>query len=303
VKLYCHLVLNLSKPDEIRKSPSPSGMVNGVRLPAVAGKFYPGSESEAKAELDRYFISCNLEEKIWARAVMLPHAGWKFCGDIIAETLGRVHIPDLVVIVGPKHTPLGSRWSISSARSWKIPGAEIPLDEESVAYLAANIKGLEKEELAHQKEHGIEVLLPFLHYLNPNVRIAPIVVGSGTHQDFVDFGKSLKRFRDRLAADGDDCLFIISSDLNHFAEDRTNRELDKKALDAFTSGDTERLFNTCVENNISMCGMRPAVAVISSLDLHVEKHCPDIKVVRYETSARVTMDPTRVVGYAGAYLI
>ncbi|MDF1755668.1 MAG: AmmeMemoRadiSam system protein B [Verrucomicrobiales bacterium] len=301
--LQCHLILNLTEPEKLeKKTPPVSGMIHGVRPPAVAGTFYPGTEKDLQADLTRFFKQFNREDKRKVRAVMLPHAGWKYCSDIIADTLGRIKIPDIVVIIGPKHTPLGSRWSISNAKRWKIPGAEIPLDEESVAYLAAHVKELEKEELAHQKEHGIEVILPFLHHLNPNVRIAPIVVGPGTYDDFVRFGNSLKQFRDRLTADGDDCLFIISSDLNHFAEDKVNREQDKKALDAFKSGNSRLLFDTCVENQISMCGMRPAVAVISSLGVDVEKHCPDIEVVRYETSARISNDPSRVVGYAGALL-
>ncbi|MDF1810681.1 MAG: AmmeMemoRadiSam system protein B [Verrucomicrobiales bacterium] len=304
VALQIHQVLSLTRPEKVEhiQAPVAGTTVNGIRLPAFAGKFYPASEKDLNSELDRYFRNCETSEKKKVRAVMLPHAGWKYCGDLIAETLGQIEIPDIVVIIGPKHTPLGSRWSASNAKKWRIPGAEIPVDEESVAYLAANSKILEKEELAHQKEHGIEVLIPFLHRLNAKVRIAPVVVSSGTLEDFQDFGRVLKNFRDRLSADGEDCLFIISSDMNHFAEDKVNRELDKKALDALKTGNTEKLFNTCIENNISMCGMRPAVAVISSLGLNVEMHCPDIEIVRYETSARITNDPSRVVGYAGALL-
>ncbi len=301
VELHCHLVTSLLKSEERISSP-PLVVSKGIRLPAVAGTFYPNSAEALKTQLDGYFATYNQSPKRRVRAVMLPHAGWKFCGDIVAETLGQIEIPDFVVVIGPKHTPLGSKWSISDAKSWQIPGAEIKLDEESVAYFASRVKGLEKEELAHQKEHCVEVLLPFLHYLNPKVKIAPILIGSGTHDQLVEFGRILKRFRERLDADGDGCLFVISSDMNHFAEEKINRELDQKALDAFITGDTQKLFDTCTEYKISMCGMRPAVAVISSLGVDAKRHCPDIEIIRYETSARISNDPKRVVGYAGALL-
>lgn len=303
VEITAQTIVDLTKPAKLKKkSRVLAEQVGGTRLPAVADAFYPGDPGEVKDQLDRYFHSAEEDSKVKVRAAMLPHAGWKYCGDIIAETLGQIEIPDLVVIIGPKHTPLGAPWSVSNARSWKLPGCEIPVDEESAAYLSAQIPRLEKEELAHQKEHGIEVLLPFLHYLNPKVRVVPIVVGPGTHDDFVELGKALKAYRERLAADHDECLFIISSDLNHFAEDKENRRRDKMALDAFITGNTQELFDTCTKNNISMCGLKPAVAVLSSLDLKIDSEYPDIVVTRYETSARVSIDPKRVVGYAGALI-
>ncbi len=299
-----HLGVNWMKSSNVSSVESPKQQASppDTRPTAVAGRFYPGTEAEVKQELDQYYRSYLSEDKQSVRAIMLPHAGWKYCGDIIAETLGQIEIPDLVVILGPKHTPLGPRWSVSNSRHWQIPGAKIPVDEESASYLAANIDPLVRDSLAHQKEHGIEVLLPHLHHLNPNIRIAPIVVGSGTLKEFQEIGDVLNSFRKRIESDGEKVLFIISSDLNHFAEDAENRRLDKLALDAFVSGDTERLFHTCTKENISMCGMRPAVAVLSSLDLHVDKGKPEIDVVRYETSARVSGDPSKVVGYAGALI-
>ena len=303
VNLNSHVVVNLSEPDAISKvTPPLPDPIRGIRPPAVAGTFYPDSVPQIEEDPTGFFRAVKESGTKKVRAVMLPHAGWKYCGDIIAETLAQIKIPDTIVIVGPKHTPLGPRWSISNAKSWKIPGAEIPVDEESVAFIAGHVKGLEKEELAHQKEHGIEVLLPFLHHLNPNIRIAPIVLGSGTFDDFVRIGDALKAFRERLTADGDEYLFIISSDMNHFANDKENRRRDKLALDAFITGDTERLFNTCTRNQISMCGLRPAVAVLSSLNLQIDKNFPEIVVTRYETSARISRDPSRVVGYAGALI-
>ncbi len=301
VRICCHLFLHWNKPEKIADIPIREPEKNdGVRTPSVAGKFYPGSGDEMEANLGHLFAKCPGGERETVRAVLLPHAGWAFCGEIIAETLQRIHIPDTIVIVGPKHTPLGENWAVSRSRRWRIPGAEVPLDEESCAFIAAHIPGMAKDDLAHQREHGIEVLVPFFRHLNPSVRIVPIVVGSGTYEKFVGFGEALLPFRRRLAADGEDCLFVISSDLNHFAGEQENRRRDGLALEALQTGDSLRLWQVCQKHEISMCGLRPAVAVLNSLD--IDPAYPGIEVVKYDTSARVTGDPSSVVGYAGALI-
>ena len=50
-----------------------------------------------KAELDRCFSPVRLAGADPARAVMLPHAGWRYCGDLIAATLGRVNLDNLFI--------------------------------------------------------------------------------------------------------------------------------------------------------------------------------------------------------------
>jgi AmmeMemoRadiSam system protein B len=92
-------------------------------------------------------------------------------------------------------------------------------------------------------------------------------------------------------------LLLVSSDMNHYASDAQNRRLDGLALSALETGDPELLFNTVRENEISMCGVLPAVIVLETLRLLGRSSRTER--TGYATSADVTGDTSRVVGYAG----
>lgn len=234
------------------------------------------------------------------RGIMLPHAGWQFCAATMAKTLARVRIPQTVIILGPRHTPLGPPNSIASHAAWRIPGAEIPVDTSLARRLAA-ATGLACESEAHRQEHGTEVLLPFLHHLRPDLRIVPIVLGQCDAATIAGLAQALGRVSAEARGGGLEApLLVISSDMNHFANEAETRRRDTLALAAMQTGDAQRLWDTCVENDISMCGLLPAVTVMQALRQATPALGPEI--VDYTTSAAVSGDRDRVVGYAGVVI-
>lgn len=288
-----------SEPDDhpaVPLSPEPSPT---VRRPAVAGRFYPGTETEIEAQLEA-FSGSGTEEGVPSpcRALLLPHAGWIFCGEIIAKTVAQVEIPDRLVIIGPKHTRFGPNWSVSGDAAWELPGGVVPVDTEGVSFLAERVSGLEIEREAHRQEHGVEVLLPFLRRSNPSIRIVPIAIGAADPESLRPLAAALadwrKQARDTL---GRPPLLVISSDMNHFADDEETRRRDRLALERLGAADPFGLFKTCLTNDISMCGLRPAVAVLQALNL---ERTAQVEITAYDTSATASGDTNRVVGYAGA---
>ena len=272
------------------------GEKTATRPAAKAGQFYPATAAGIKVELDRCYAPTRLFSPDPARAVMLPHAGWRFCGDLIAVTLARVQVPEVAVILGPKHTAAGPEWSVSAAGTWEWPGGKLEVAGEWAAFLVSRCPRLVRENEAHREEHGGEVLLPFLHRRNPFVRILPIAIGRADYEELASLSEALAALREEL---GERVLFIVSSDMNHFADNEENRRLDALALDPLEAGDPRGLYETCLNHRISMCGMRPAVAVLLALEM--ERH-PSVEITGYETSARITGDTSRVVGYAGAVM-
>lgn len=272
------------------------GEKTATRPAAKAGQFYPATAAGIKVELDRCYAPTRLFSPDPARAVMLPHAGWRFCGDLIAVTLARVQVPEVAVILGPKHTAAGPEWSVSAAGTWEWPGGKLEVAGEWAAFLVSRCPRLIRENEAHREEHGCEVLLPFLHRRNPFIRILPIAIGRADYEELASLSEALAALREEL---GERVLFIVSSDMNHFAEEEENRRLDALALDPLEAGDPRGLYETCLNHSISMCGMRPAVAVLRALEM--ERH-PSVEITGYETSARITGDTSRVVGYAGAVM-
>jgi AmmeMemoRadiSam system protein B len=141
------------------------------------------------------------------------------------------------------------------------------------------------------------VELPFIARLAPQTKVVGIAIGAGDLARCRAFSAGLaKVFR----ACPEPPLLIISSDMNHFASDAENRRLDQIALAAMESLDVERFYDTVRSQHISMCGLLPAIIVMETLrELGQLKRC---QRVDYATSADVSGDTSRVVGYAGVLL-
>jgi AmmeMemoRadiSam system protein B len=96
-------------------------------------------------------------------------------------------------------------------------------------------------------------------------------------------------------------LLVISSDMNHYATDDENRRRDRLALNAFKTNDPRQLLDTCQAHDISMCGLLPAVLVLQTLrELGKSFSSHELG---YGTSADVSHDKSRVVGYAGLMIV
>ena len=267
------------------------------RRAVFAGSFYPGEPKRITEALQLFLRESEGQPKLPYRGVILPHAGWRFCGDVIGRVLAGVQVPNLVVVLGPKHTRFGSHWSVSAHDSWSYPHAVIPVDLAAAMRLAEMVPGLALEDDAHREEHSIEVLLPFLHYLNPQVRVIPIAVGHSSYDSLNKLSAGLFELAKEKA---EPMLIVASSDMNHFAEDQENQRLDHLALDALCTGKPEQLYKTCSENRISMCGIMPALAMMNTLLQSSGEIKP--RVVDYHTSAKTSGDASRVVGYAGVVI-
>ncbi len=283
---------------DVPNSRPPAASRRKIRPAAVAGTFYPAAAAELEQKLDSFFTSQTpVAEPERVRALMLPHAGWRFCGDIIVDTLSGKQLSDTVIVVGPKHTRPGPNWSVSAAEQWQLPNGPVAINAKLCRQLSALVPGLVCESEAHREEHGVEVLLPFLKRLHPQIQVVPLAIGFTDYAGVQQLSAGLKQI---LSRDAHPPLFIISSDLNHYAEESRNRELDQLALDAMCSGSAEKLYQVCKNNNISMCGLLPAVAVMNAIDSAGAAEKP--RVVGYANSARVNANTSRVVGYAGVVL-
>jgi AmmeMemoRadiSam system protein B len=196
--------------------------------------------------------------------------------------------------LGPKHTALGVEWAVAPHQTWTFPGGRLESDVNLAVELARAIPGLELDASAHQREHAIEVELPLLARLSPESRVVGIAIGAADLPGCLRFAEGLAGV---LRSRADRPLLLISSDMNHFASDAENRRLDAMALAALEHLDPVELHETVTAHNISMCGVLPAVIVLQTLRLLDRLH--KAERTGYATSADVTGDSSRVVGYAG----
>ena len=268
----------------------------GTRPPAVAGTFYPADPDALGRQVDTLMADSERKPQRWA-AAMVPHAGLVYSGRLAAAVLNRLAIPGLVLVIGPKHTHLGVDWAVAPHETWSIPGATIASDPDFARTLADAIPGLKRDAAAHQREHAIEVELPFLARLAPASRVVGVALASADWEHCQQFAAGLAGV---IRALPEPPLLLISSDMNHYATDRETHLLDEVALQAMQRLDPKHLLDTVIEHDISMCGVIPAVIVMETL--RRLGGLTQIDRVGHTTSAEVSGDTSRVVGYAGVLI-
>lgn len=265
-----------------------------LRLPAVAGRFYPSNPAELTALVRQYTKTEELgEEAARVRACLVPHAGYVYSGHVVGAVVSRIALARKVLILGVRHFPRGEPAAILSSGAWRTPLGDAPIDEALAGALRTECPVLREDSVAHAGEHSLEVQLPFLQVLAPGFSFVPVALGTIRFEDLVSVGEAIARV---LAATEDDVLLLTTSDLSHYEDDVTTRVKDGKAIEKLLALEAQGLYDTCRNEEISMCGLGPAVAMITALRrLGVERG----ELVRYATSADVSGDLDAVVGYAG----
>jgi len=261
------------------------------RMPAVSGRFYPGTASglsRALLELTR-----EMKDREPAIGVVAPHAGYVYSGAVAGEVFSSVRVPGRAVIFCPNHTGIGEDASIMSDGAWRMPWGDVPLDEELAVRLKNACPLLREDASAHLREHAIEVQLPFLHRFRPDVGIVPVALGRLSLEECGDIGESVA---DAIAGDAERPLLVASSDMSHYVPDAVARAKDKMAIDRMLALDPEGLYRTVRTERISMCGALPATVVLFAAR---RLGATSARLIRYATSGDVSRDFDQVVGYAG----
>ena len=127
-----------------------------IRKTVWAGprNFYPDNPEILKKSIAGFIDSEQIKEE--CKAVLLPHAGYFYSGEIAGRTISCVKVPDTVIILGPNHTGIGSLYSLISKGSWQTPLGYLNIQEDLAQILLENTKFIKEDELPHIKEHSIK---------------------------------------------------------------------------------------------------------------------------------------------------
>lgn len=264
-----------------------------LRLPAVAGRFYPSNPAELTALIHKYVVTDSGEPPIAVRACLVPHAGYVYSGHVAGAVLARIALPKKTIVLGVRHYPRGEQAAILSSGAWRTPLGDARVDEELAGALKKACPLLREDSVAHSAEHSLEVQLPFLQVLVPELTFVPVALGTVRFESLVEVGEAIGRV---LVGSKEGVLLLTTSDLNHYEDDATTRVKDHKAIDQLLAMNPRGLYDTCRNEAISMCGLGPAVAMLTALNALGAKK-PEL--VKYATSADVSGDRSAVVGYAG----
>jgi AmmeMemoRadiSam system protein B len=261
-----------------------------TRPPAVAGQFYPSDPDRLSTDVRRYLNDADAPEDCLdpplVKAIIAPHAGYPYSGPVAASAFIQLACSDIpvkrFVLIGPAHYHPVRGLAISGASAFDTPLGRVPVDEAGRAAALA-LAHVAVSDAAHAPEHCLEVELPFLQELFLDFTIVPLLAGATTAGE-------VAAALDALWG-GPETRIVISSDLSHFHDQATARELDSETAGAIVALRSEELG----EN--SACGR----AAIAGLLLAARRRGLAAQLVDLRNSGDTGGPRDRVVGY-GAFL-
>jgi len=172
--------------------------MQAVRPPAVAGSFYPEDPLELRDTVSRLLAAASSGPT--PKALIAPHAGYAYSGAVAASAFVRVDDAPFsrVVLLGPSHFVYLRGLALPDARAMRTPLGDVPVEDLR----------LPRDGAVHQREHSLEVELPFLQLTRRAFTVAPLAVGDASPDAVAD---ELERLWG-----GPETLVVVSSDLSHY---------------------------------------------------------------------------------------
>ncbi len=264
---------------------------NTIRNPAVAGRFYSADPIKLVNDIKTY-TNISLEKES-VLGVISPHAGFIYSGKVAGSVYSSIKIPKTIILIGPNHTGEGPDASIMTQGFWQSPFGSVEIDNNLAEILADNEPFFRKDSKAHIKEHSLETQLPFLQFFQKNIKIVPICLKRIGFDQSTKIGQAIA---DSIKKYGEEVLTVASSDMSHFESHDNTVKKDRKAIDCILNLDPKGLYETVREKQITMCGVHPAVSMLTACSRMGSKKAD---LINYKTSGEVNGDMNRVVGYAG----
>ncbi|MCL2218880.1 MAG: AmmeMemoRadiSam system protein B [Chitinispirillia bacterium] len=252
-----------------------------VRKAAVAGQFYPSSPRNLRIDVDNYLNAEKTDASAQTVSVMIaPHAGYVFSAPVAAKVYARIpRGTKTVFLIGPSHHKLFEGMHVTDADYYETPLGRVKVNRDIADRLLKHpLCGCEYG--VDDREHCLEVHIPFLQALLGDFAIVPILTGK---VEPADAAEMLLPFLD------DTAVIIASSDLSHFFDQTRAREADDATVLTILSGDTDGFMDGCGET-----AMRVVMHIAADGGL-----VPELLDARtsFETSPQ-HCDSKRVVGYA-----
>ena len=307
MKTFLFLVAVLSVGLFIGAPPGFAGGVGDrVRPPAVAGQFYPDAPDALKSAVQAFLRDAVPRPAKKPIAIVVPHAGYLFSGQIAADGFKQAEggSYEVVVILGTNHTtPSFQKISVYNGRGFRTPLGVAEIDQEIAAALLKDDADCVADERVHANEHSIEVELPFVQVLFPGARIVPVIVGVPDATLCTRFGETLaKVLKNRRA------LIVASSDLSHFPTAAVAEGLDREVLAAIAALDGESLRST-IESamrrpaaNLVTCACGEA-PILSAIEAAKRLGAKAGRVISYAHSGQTALgEQSRVVGYGAVVM-
>lgn len=269
----------------------------------MAGTWYPGSAGALARDVDRYVEAAAVDlPRGRLEGIIAPHAGLMFSGPVGAyayKAAAAAGPYESAILLGPSHYVAFDGVALYPAGAFDSPLGPVPIDEALGKRLAKASSIVQPLPAAHQREHSLEMQLPFLRRLLPDVPIVPLLMGYQIRETIEALAGAIAD-----AAGDRRVLLIASTDLSHYFDAQAARKLDARVEACVAAGDPDRLLQIFEQypegerGRFVACGGGPAIAVMLAARARGGRHG---RVLKYMHSGEISGDNSGVVGYlAGA---
>lgn len=264
-----------------------------IKEPNVSGQFYSENPNQLSQQIDSFFASANIEASDRKVDIIIsPHAGYIYSGGVAAYGFKAASQGNYktIIVIAPSHFHGFEGVSVWPKGTFKTPLGAIEIDQEFSEKLTALSDSFSFEPQAFDREHSLEVELPFLQKIFKNFKLVPIVMGHPNLKVCQELASSLNE----VVGDREDVLLVASTDMSHYHEGTVARSMDASTLNAIKELKAEQLFQQCLLRRMELCGVSP---VTTSLLYAKHRSIEGVDVLKYADSGDVSGDKRKVVGY------
>jgi hypothetical protein len=266
-----------------------------IRKAIYSGSFYEDNPAKLKLHMDKWFR--DIEAKVNSEApigLICPHAGYMYSGFCAATAYKTLENKDIKtsIIVHPSHRANHFGLSISPFTEYETPFGNLLLDGDIAQSLCNESTEVIDAEY-HQSEHSMEVQLPFLYYLNPNIKVVPIMIGNQNKRISQVLSEMLIKYTDK------ETVIIVSSDLSHYHTAEIATQMDRVLINNIIALDTDSFYKDTFSRETEACGFAGILTMMNIAKLLDESKITELM---YTHSGFTSGDFNQVVGYLSAIL-
>jgi len=277
--------------------------MSNIRKPAVAGKFYQGTEEGLKSQIEKCFEQEHgpgeipeVSERGPQNMVGLisPHAGYPYSGPVAAHGFSKMAEsgkPHKVVILGPNHSGFGAELAFDNSEAWETPLGEVNIDQALRDEILSKTLNGELDATAHRREHSLEVQIPFLQYLFANdFEIVPICLKRQDLETCEALGEAIGKVEN-----GQNIIVIASTDLTHYESPKSAEKKDNQILEKIKTQDWKGVNELASKSDHSTCGYGPVTATLLATK---RMGGNEVNLFKHSNSGEIGGPSREVVGYA-----
>ena len=265
-----------------------------ARNPAVAGQFYPAEPDKLRAVVDHYLAQAKPPQLSGELiALIAPHAGYVYSATTAAHAFKLLEGQryDTIILLGGSHVTSDGVASVYDRGAFSTPLGEVAIDEEMAAKILEYSTQIDNDHWTHDREHSLEVELPFIQKYLPDVRIVPIMIKRQTLENAklvaAAILSALEQAEQRV-------LIVNSTDMSHYFPRKVAAEMDQLAIEDILAYNTEKLNQDLLQRKTQLCGQG---AVMTTMLVAQSLGADQVTKLHYSDSADASKDTSAVVGY------